>query len=183
MQQHWLTDKKQICNFKHTEEKLVTRWKTKKFSLLWRRLKLKQKQNNSKDFVFLFPRLVPFLGLVHFLYCTYCVHTMWNKSFMKMLTWGSPISWNFSGSFGPKVSRFAGSWSKFCDLGCWIKSTMLITSAAVPLSASGSWIKIHRNHHCELVGVTSHPWLVLLSALSLVNRCAAYYLSLLCWMA
>jgi hypothetical protein len=46
-----LTDKKQICNFKHTEE-TKTRYqvKNKKILAALKTSKIKQKQNNSKDF-------------------------------------------------------------------------------------------------------------------------------------
>jgi hypothetical protein len=45
-----LTDKKQICNFKHTEEKQnsLPSEKKNKFSLLWRRLKLKQNKTTQR---------------------------------------------------------------------------------------------------------------------------------------
>jgi hypothetical protein len=122
-----LTDKKQICNFKHTEEKQnsLPSEKQNKFSLLWRHLKLKQNKKQLKVLFSLFPKTCSFPRLVHFLYCTYCVHTMWNKGFMKM---PNMFSHFMKLLIGPKVSRFAAkSFMKVnsVNLGCWIKSNFV----------------------------------------------------------
>jgi hypothetical protein len=114
MQQHWQKNKSATVEEK---QKLVTKWKTKINSLLWRHLKLKQKKNNSKDFVFP-SRLVTFLGLVHFLYCTYCVYNVKQKFHENAQHVSSPISWNFSGSFWTESFTICCKEfheSKFCE--------------------------------------------------------------------
>jgi hypothetical protein len=119
MQQHWQT-KKQICNFKHTEEKQNSLPSEKnKINSALKTSKIKQNKTTQR-FVFLL-RLVPFLGLVHFLYCTYSTY-MWNKVSWKC-PWGSPISWNFSGSFWTESFTIYKEFheSKFCESWMLIK--------------------------------------------------------------
>jgi hypothetical protein len=113
---------KQICNFKHTEKHSLPRWKTK-INSRCSEVKLKQKQTTQR-FLFSLSKTCSFLGLVHFLYCTYCVHTMWNKSFMKMPNMRFSHFMKLFRLIGPKVSRFAAkSFMKVnsVNLGCWLK--------------------------------------------------------------
>jgi hypothetical protein len=87
----------------------------------------KIKQQNNKGFCFLFPRLVPFLGL----FISFTVHTVYiqceTKVSWKCPTWGSPISWNFPAHLDRKFHDCKEFHESSVNLGCWIKSFVSIT--------------------------------------------------------
>jgi hypothetical protein len=71
MQQH--CDKKNKSAILNIQKRKPV--KKNKFSAL-KTSKIKTKTKQLKGFCSLFPRLVPFLGLVHFLYCTLCTYNV-----------------------------------------------------------------------------------------------------------
>jgi hypothetical protein len=68
-------NKSAILNIQKRNKNSLPGEKQNKFSAL-KTFKIKKNKTTQRILFSLFPKTCSFLGLVHFLYCTYCVHTM-----------------------------------------------------------------------------------------------------------
>jgi hypothetical protein len=110
-----LTDKNKSANIQRNKTRYQVKNKNK-FSLLWRRLKLKQNKTTQRIFVSFsktcFSRTCSFPLL--YILCTYNVKQKFHENAQHEVL---PFHETFPAHFGPKVSRFAAEFheSKFCE--------------------------------------------------------------------